>query len=324
MEKDYKHTMEYCGDWKKNTGALGFKMNNDYLFRALLQSDEETLKYIIASAMGIDVREIRDILVTNPILLGDTIDDKELHLDVKTLVEYEKDKIKVINLEMQLVRHEGWIERSVQYVCRAFDSLVHGNKYAEACGVWQISFCDFTLFTESPAFLSDYMLINTKDIRQIYTDKIRISNINLKAINMATDEDRRSGLVLWARLFKAESWEELIMLANENPVVDQTVSSVWQLSQDRAIREQMQRREENEYFWESTLESMRRKVEEAEREAEERVKEAEKKAEETIKVAEKKAKETEKKAKEAVRKAVAEKNLEIEELKKKIRELENR
>ena len=163
MEKDYKHTMEYCGDWKKNTGALGFKMNNDYLFRALLQSDEE---------------------------------------------------------------------------------------------------------------------------------------------------DRRSGLVLWARLFKAESWEELIMLANENPVVDQTVSSVWQLSQDRAIREQMQRREENEYFWESTLESMRRKVEEAEREAEERVKEAEKKAKEA--------------SKEAVKKAVAEKNLEIEELKKRIRELENR
>ncbi len=29
MEKDYKHTMEYCGDWKKNTGALGFKMNNN-------------------------------------------------------------------------------------------------------------------------------------------------------------------------------------------------------------------------------------------------------------------------------------------------------
>ncbi|MCR5203839.1 MAG: hypothetical protein K6E47_02185 [Lachnospiraceae bacterium] len=89
------------------------------------------------------------------------------------------------------------------------------------------------------------------------------------------------------------------MLANENPVVDQTVSSVWQLSQDRAIREQMQRREENEYFWESTLESMRRKVEEAEREAE-------------------------RKAEERVKKAVAEKNLEIEELKKRISELENR
>ena len=79
----------------------------------------------------------------------------------------------------------------------------------------------------------------------------RIPSINLRATELASEEDRRNGLVLWARLFKAESWEELKMLAQENTVVDQTISSVWQLTQDRAIREQMQRREENELLWES-------------------------------------------------------------------------
>ena len=251
MEKDYKHTMEYCADWKKNSGALGFKMHNDYLFRALLQSDEHTLKFIIASAMGRDADEIHDIVVTNPILLGDSVDDKEIHLDVKTYVEYEKEKYKIINLEMQIVRHKGWTERSVLYVCRAYDSMVHGSMYAGATGVWQVSFCDFALFPDEPVFFSDFMLLNTKNTSQVYTDKIRISSINLRATELASEEDRRNGLVLWARLFKAESWEELKMLAQENTVVDQTISSVWQLTQDRAIREQMQRREENELLWES-------------------------------------------------------------------------
>ena len=281
-------------------------MNNDYLFRVLLQSNENTLKYIIASTMGIDVSEIIDIAIKNPILLGDTVDDKEIHLDINALVEIEKNNTKIINLEMQIVRHEGWIERSVLYVCRAFDSLVHGNEYADAYGVWQISFCDFTLFKDSPAFLSDYKLINTKDINQIYTDKIRLSNINLKAIELATEEDINNGLVTWAKLFKAESWEELIMLAQENPTIDQTISSVWQLTQDEAIREQMQRREENERIWNS----MRCKVAEAEKKAAE---------------AEMKAAEAEMKAAEAEMKAAEEKKeytKEIEELKARIQELE--
>ena len=40
MKKDYKHQIPYNGDWKKLTGPLPVKMTNDYLFRALLQADE--------------------------------------------------------------------------------------------------------------------------------------------------------------------------------------------------------------------------------------------------------------------------------------------
>lgn len=90
------------------------------------------------------------------------------------------------------------------------------------------------------------------------------------------------------------------MLAQENPTIDQTISSVWQLTQDEAIREQMQRREENERIWNS----MRCKVAEAE----------------------KKAAEAEMKAAEAEMKAAEEKKeytKEIEELKARIQELES-
>ena len=160
------------------------------------------------------------------------------------------------------------------------------------------------------------MLINTKDINQIYTDKIHISNINLKAIDLATEEDKINGLVLWAKLFKAESWEELNMLAQENPKIDQTISSVWQLTQDEEIREQMRRREENEYI----CESMRREVEEAKRKAEE----AERNLEEAERKAEKAAEKAVKEAAEKAAITIAEKDQKIEELMARIRELETK
>ena len=38
-------------------------------------------------------------------------------------------------------------------------------------------------------------------------------------------------------------------LANKNNMIDKAVSSVWQLTEDEKIREQMRRREDNERYW---------------------------------------------------------------------------
>ena len=48
---------------------------------------------------------------------------------------------------MQLNRVEGWIERSMLYACRGFDSLSHGDDYIEAGMSAQISFLNFMLST---------------------------------------------------------------------------------------------------------------------------------------------------------------------------------
>ncbi len=55
----YKYPLKKNDGWKKLTGDLPVKMTNDYLFRALLQSDNETLKEILAAVLHIDVNEIR-------------------------------------------------------------------------------------------------------------------------------------------------------------------------------------------------------------------------------------------------------------------------
>ena len=140
-------------------------------------------------------------------------------------------------------------------------------------------------------------------MRQVYTDKFRITNINLTAIDLAEEKYKKSGLVRWCRLFKAESWEELKMIAIEDSTMEQSISSIWQLAKEANVREQMLRREENEKYFKHLLEKSRNAEERAEQ-AEERVEQAEKRAE----IAENE---------------IKEKNAMIEELKKQLEKMKN-
>lgn len=158
MAKNYDHTLMYHDDWQTKTGKIGFSLTNDYLFRALLQRDEQTLKAVVASFLKVYPDEIKEIEVINPIVLGESIDNKEFHLDVQVMLND-----KTLDLEMQVMKHPGWIERTLLYLCRAFTDVNHGALYSDIKGVWQISFCGFTLFDDAPAFLSEYVLANKKD-----------------------------------------------------------------------------------------------------------------------------------------------------------------
>lgn len=262
MIKSQSNSLPYNGAWKEKTGALGFKMCNDYLFRMLLQEDPDTLKAIIASFMHVSVDEIEQVTVINPIVPGESVDDKEIRLDINVIMNMKKP----INIEMQAYNHTGWVERSVLYACRGFDSLTHGDKYADNMGFWQISFCDFCIFKEHPAFYRSFVLTSTDNEHIQYSDKLMLSNVDLTNIELADEEDIRYGLVDWARLFKAESWEELKMLAENNQTIDKAISSVWQMTEDERIRDRMQRREDGERLWKMLVkdaETARQQTEEA-------------------------------------------------------------
>ena len=63
-------------DWMNLTGELPVKMTNDYLFRALLQSDNRALRALLASLLHMDFEEVTSAEITNPILLGEALGNK--------------------------------------------------------------------------------------------------------------------------------------------------------------------------------------------------------------------------------------------------------
>ncbi len=228
--------------YMRATGKLPYTLINDYMFKALLQKNQKVLKHLICSLLHLQQEDIRSVKVTNPILLGavqtEDFDGKTFVLDINVLLNDQT----LINLEMQVADYRNWPERSMVYLCRNFDRLHSGQDYMEIKPTIHIGFLDFTLFPEHPEFYATYMMMNVKN-HHIFTDRITLSVVNLKHMELATQEDREWKIDYWASLFKATTWEELKMLAEQNPVMGDAAETIYELTADEAIREQCKARE---------------------------------------------------------------------------------
>jgi hypothetical protein len=110
-------------------------------------------------------------------------------------------------------------------------------------GVHHIGFLDYPLFKDSHEFFSVYRLINERT-GQLYTGKFSITVVSLKQINLATKADRSKHRDIWASFFKAGSWEELQMLAQQDTDIRKAVTAVHRLSQDEEFRMKYRARED--------------------------------------------------------------------------------
>ncbi len=148
-----------------------------------------------------------------------------------------------INLEMQLKNLGNWQYRSLSYMCREFDSLDHGDDYENVQSVYQIGFLDFTLFEDHPEFYSKYQMRNVKD-GYLYTDRFNLIVVELNHEELATDEDIAYGIDKWVRLFKAKTWEELKMIAQDNEYLASAAESAYLSNNNKLIRKVAQERED--------------------------------------------------------------------------------
>ena len=220
-------------------GPLPIPMTNDYLFRALLQQNNDVLKGLISSLLHLHDTEISSVVITNPIELGRSTDEKTFILDISIVLN----DAALINLEMQVINFHDWTDRSLSYLCRKFDHLKKGEPYRNLKPVIQISLLNFSLFPEHPEFYATYKLLNVKS-HMLYSDKLQLSVLDLTRIDLATTEDREFHIDYWASLFNASTWEELYMLAKNNKYIKEASETIYQLTQDEQIRKQCEARED--------------------------------------------------------------------------------
>ena len=217
-------------EFKNAHGKIPYGMTNDYMFRAVLQSNNKALHGLICSLLHLRHEDVLSVEITNPIILGESIEDKEFLLDINVNMNDST----LINLEMQMTDKLVWTDRSISYLCRSLDMLIHGQEYQELKPVIHIGFLNYTLFEDYPEFYATYKLMNVKN-HHIYSDKLTLSVIDLSQIGLATDEDREYHIDYWAKLFKATTWEEVKMLAAEDKYIDEASKSIFQLSAEEQI-----------------------------------------------------------------------------------------
>ena len=212
-------------------GPLPFRMTNDYLFKVLLQTNLKVLKAIICSFTHLKPEDIKEIIVTNPILLGRILSDKEMILDVKAIL----DDNYIVNLEMQVLNYHNWEERSLSYLARCYDNLKEGEDYSQVKTSIHIGFVDFTPKPENTKFFSKYRMQDI-DSNYQFSGKFELSVVDLSRRDLATKEDISAHRLYWADFFKAATWEELNMLAEKDSNIADAVMTIKQLSEEEYFR----------------------------------------------------------------------------------------
>ena len=223
------------------SGEIAYNMTNNYMFRYILQENKKVLKGLIAALLHLNPENIRNVEIRNPINLSEDVSGKEFILDIEVLLNDEK----LINLEMQVLNEHNWPERSLSYLCRAYDQLYRGQEYEEALPVIHIGFLDFILHPSHPEFYATYKMLNVKN-HLVYSDKFQLSVVNLKQIKLATEEDKAYKIDYWAAVFKAKTWEEMRMLAKENEYLEEAAQSLYVANADEIIRQKCIARAEAE------------------------------------------------------------------------------
>ena len=233
-----------------HTGALKYTLLNDFLSKYSFQKDLYALKGLLAALLKINIDDITDIEILNPIEPGNDITEKDCILDIKL----ELNHTTIINIEIQARYQDFWPERSITYLCRNFDQLKAGESYASIKPCIQIGILNNDLFKESDPrytseFLSVYRLLNTENHRE-YSSKFEIRVLSLNQLENATLEEKNdpNSLYHWARLFKASTWEELKMITQDNPMMNSFVGTVMQLTAEEKVAQacEMRRRYSND------------------------------------------------------------------------------
>ena len=169
--------------------------------------------------------DIKTVTIKNPIELGSNIDDKEFVLDVKVRMNNNV----TIDMEMQVLNYNDWPDRSVQYIGRNFDTLEHGDEYTESPEIVHIGILDFELFPNKSRLLDCYKIMHT-ELGYVYNDKLKIYIMTLPKRDEAGQADVMYHTDLWANFFKAQTWEEVRMLANKDSDIKEaaeTAAVMW-------------------------------------------------------------------------------------------------
>ena len=221
------------------TGKLAYRLTNDFMFKAVLQRNETALKGLLCALLDMDVGMIKSVRIMNPIESGRGIEDKLMMLDIKL----EMNDSCIMDIEMQVMDEGNWPLRSLAYLSRSFDQLDKGESYQKIKETIHIGILDFTPEGFPEKLYLDYYFYNL-DTAHKYSDKMSIRMLQLNQLGNKEDERKLPELYHWACLFKAQTWEEMWMLAEKNETIRECVFTYKELTADEKARMQSEARED--------------------------------------------------------------------------------
>ena len=167
---------------------LGISPINDFAFAKTFARPENKVSLIsLLNAILRLEQPIDDVTIRNPFNYQDFAEDKLTILDIKAI----DTRGRIFNVEMQLSRHKGLIERIVYYGCEVYtDQLRKGDGFTELNPVFSICILNGTLWHEKPKVHHQFRMTDQESGR-VLTDTIEIHMLELGWYNL-TEKDLES------------------------------------------------------------------------------------------------------------------------------------
>ena len=214
------------------------KAKLDIIFKKLFgdEKNKDILHAFISDILDIPYDSIDNIVIQNPELVPNAMDEKFSRMDVKLMVDD-----RLVNIEIQISNEGCFEDRTAYHWARLFTSdLKQGEDYGSLKQSITINIINFNMF-ECDEYHSSFSL--REDTRhEKLTDKCAIHFFELKKIKRQPNpKDRKE---LWMQLINAESEEELDMLTKtEVPAIKKAANVIMDMSTDARLREEAWQRE---------------------------------------------------------------------------------
>ena len=212
-------------------------LTNDLLFHMVFTRNSEALKALLSSLLNIPETDILRVEVLNPMQYSEIIDTKLTVLDLKVHLNDNT----FVHVEMQVRKFMYWTNRTVGYACRQIADQIHADfDYGKLEPVIQVSIMDYSLFPDHKRFFKRYLPCD--DEGYVYTDKLQFLVMDLTQIDGASQQQKKQGLVEWARAFRASSWEEVNEI--DNPGVKEAAKTMQLIMSNPTEREMIRMRQD--------------------------------------------------------------------------------
>jgi predicted transposase/invertase (TIGR01784 family) len=199
----------------------------DVIFK-LLFGDVRNIDILIAflkSVLTLPEEEYESIVIVDPQLKRETIDDKLGIVDVKVTTKSGK----ILHVEIQVLEQEEIAERLTYYNAKMLAAqLKSGNDYDNLQKTISILIADFEIIKNSVKYHHIFQL-RDKETGIIFTDLIEINTLELGKIPKQPDNTLKYE---WLQFLKSENEEEFEMIAQSNPVIQKAYVELKRLSQD--------------------------------------------------------------------------------------------
>ena len=228
-EDQTKETQTLLETYQAMAGPIEFTLKSDIVFHYVMQESENALVGLVCSLKGLDRSQVKKVLLENPIDLNANL--KETVMDIKLTLNNNE----TMNIELQMYSDAFWKPRSILYLCRAYDCIGNGDNYSLLKPTTHYCITDQEI-GEADQFYSKYLLLNTETY-QPYTQKLGINVLQLNHTDKATQEDIENKRVYWAELFKASTWEEFKRLADDDAMIEEVATLIFELNTDNQKKE---------------------------------------------------------------------------------------